>query len=289
MTRTEAQCGVQQPDGLHGEVPRATRATSRSRCSPTSSSNAVYLGERDCSMQRRHQKIIEEAPAPVHESAARATRIGERCAEACRKIGYRGAGTFEFLYEDGEFYLHRDEHPRAGRASGDRNDHRNRHRAAADPRRGRAEAAASGSATSLRAAMRSSAGSTRRIPTPSCHRRDASPPGTAGRPRHPRGFARVRQLLRAAELRLDDRQGHRLWRHPRASHGADAHRAVRNGRRRHQRPTSRCTRSCCSTRHSCAAARRSIISKSGSPGASRRRSEALILRNSDCTSRRDPA
>ena len=66
--------------------------------------NAVYLGERDCSMQRRHQKIIEEAPAPGITARA-LTRIGERCAEACRKIGYRGAGTFEFLYEDGEFFF----------------------------------------------------------------------------------------------------------------------------------------------------------------------------------------
>ena len=66
--------------------------------------NAVYLGDRDCSLQRRHQKVIEEAPAPFIAPKDRA-RIGERCAEACRKIGYRGAGTFEFLYEDGEFYF----------------------------------------------------------------------------------------------------------------------------------------------------------------------------------------
>ncbi|MDR0673686.1 MAG: acetyl-CoA carboxylase biotin carboxylase subunit [Zoogloeaceae bacterium] len=66
--------------------------------------NAVHLGERDCSMQRRHQKIIEEAPAPLI-STRHITRIGERCADACRKIGYRGAGTFEFLYEKGEFYF----------------------------------------------------------------------------------------------------------------------------------------------------------------------------------------
>ncbi|HEY9191495.1 MAG TPA: acetyl-CoA carboxylase biotin carboxylase subunit, partial [Methyloversatilis sp.] len=66
--------------------------------------NAVYLGERDCSMQRRHQKIIEEAPAPGIPARVIA-RIGERCAEACRRINYRGAGTFEFLYENGEFYF----------------------------------------------------------------------------------------------------------------------------------------------------------------------------------------
>jgi acetyl-CoA carboxylase, biotin carboxylase subunit len=65
---------------------------------------AIYLGERDCSMQRRHQKIIEEAPAP-HVKPRLIERIGEKCAEACRKLGYRGAGTFEFLYENDEFYF----------------------------------------------------------------------------------------------------------------------------------------------------------------------------------------
>ncbi len=66
--------------------------------------NAVWLGERDCSMQRRHQKVIEEAPATGVDRKL-IERIGERCAEACRKIEYRGAGTFEFLYENGEFYF----------------------------------------------------------------------------------------------------------------------------------------------------------------------------------------
>jgi len=66
--------------------------------------SAIWLGERDCSMQRRHQKVIEEAPAPGIPRKL-IEKIGDRCAEACRKIGYRGAGTFEFLYENGEFYF----------------------------------------------------------------------------------------------------------------------------------------------------------------------------------------
>jgi len=66
--------------------------------------NVVTLGERDCSLQRRHQKVIEEAPAPDLLPKLR-DRIGERCVEACKKFGYRGAGTFEFLFQDGEFYF----------------------------------------------------------------------------------------------------------------------------------------------------------------------------------------
>jgi len=66
--------------------------------------NAIFLGERDCSMQRRHQKVIEEAPAPGLSEAQRQD-IGKRCTDACKHIGYRGAGTFEFLYENNEFYF----------------------------------------------------------------------------------------------------------------------------------------------------------------------------------------
>lgn len=66
--------------------------------------NAIHLGERDCSMQRRHQKVVEEAPAPgLNETMRR--NIGERCVRACIELNYRGAGTFEFLYENGEFYF----------------------------------------------------------------------------------------------------------------------------------------------------------------------------------------
>ncbi|AFC87268.1 acetyl-CoA carboxylase biotin carboxylase subunit [Frateuria aurantia] len=66
--------------------------------------HAIHLGERDCSMQRRHQKVVEEAPAPGITPAVR-DEIGRVCVEACLRIGYRGAGTFEFLYEDGRFYF----------------------------------------------------------------------------------------------------------------------------------------------------------------------------------------
>ena len=66
--------------------------------------NAIHLGERDCSMQRRHQKVVEEAPAPGITPRMR-KKIGQRCVDACNKIKYRGAGTFEFLFQDGEFYF----------------------------------------------------------------------------------------------------------------------------------------------------------------------------------------
>ncbi len=103
MTRGEAQAAFSNPTVYLEkflENPRHIEI----QVLADSHKGAVYLGERDCSIQRRHQKVIEEAPAP--ELAARVRdKIGERCVEACRKIAYRGAGTFEFLYEDGEFYF----------------------------------------------------------------------------------------------------------------------------------------------------------------------------------------
>jgi acetyl-CoA carboxylase biotin carboxylase subunit len=66
--------------------------------------NAIHLGERDCSMQRRHQKVVEEAPAPGISPKLR-NKIGNICAEACKKINYRGAGTFEFLFDNDQFYF----------------------------------------------------------------------------------------------------------------------------------------------------------------------------------------
>ena len=103
MTRTEAQTAFGNPTVYLEkflENPRHVEI----QVLADSHRNAVYLGDRDCSMQRRHQKIIEEAPAPLIAPRLK-TRIGERCADACRKIGYRGAGTFEFLFEKDEFYF----------------------------------------------------------------------------------------------------------------------------------------------------------------------------------------
>src|ERR671914_323018 len=103
MTRTEAQAAFANPvvyleryldNPRHIEIQILADAHK----------NAVHLGERDCSLQRRHQKVMEEAPAPELPAKLR-DKVGERCVEACRRIGYRGAGTFEFLYEEGEFYF----------------------------------------------------------------------------------------------------------------------------------------------------------------------------------------
>lgn len=103
MTRTEAGAAFNNPEVYMEkflENPRHVEI----QVLADGERNAVWLGERDCSMQRRHQKVIEEAPAP-NIPRKLIERIGERCAEACRKMGYRGAGTFEFLYEDGEFFF----------------------------------------------------------------------------------------------------------------------------------------------------------------------------------------
>ena len=103
MTRSEAQAAFGNPTVYLEKFLESPRHV-EIQVLADEHKNAVYLGDRDCSMQRRHQKIIEEAPAPLISPRQKA-RIGERCAEACRKIGYRGAGTFEFLFEKGEFYF----------------------------------------------------------------------------------------------------------------------------------------------------------------------------------------
>ena len=103
MTRSEAQAAFANPVVYlekYLEHPRHIEI----QILADGQKNAIHLGERDCSLQRRHQKVMEEAPAPELPQKLR-EKIGERCVEACRKIGYRGAGTFEFLFEEEEFYF----------------------------------------------------------------------------------------------------------------------------------------------------------------------------------------
>jgi len=103
MTRTEAQAAFANPMVYlerYLEQPRHIEI----QVLADAHKNAVHLFERDCSLQRRHQKVLEEAPASDLPAKLR-DKIGERCVDACRRIGYRGAGTFEFLYEEGEFYF----------------------------------------------------------------------------------------------------------------------------------------------------------------------------------------
>ena len=103
MTRGEAQAAFSNPTVYLEKYLENPRHIEIQVLADTHK-GTVFLGERDCSLQRRHQKIVEEAPAPELPAKLR-DKIGERCVEACRKIGYRGAGTFEFLYEDGEFFF----------------------------------------------------------------------------------------------------------------------------------------------------------------------------------------
>jgi acetyl-CoA carboxylase biotin carboxylase subunit len=103
MTRSEAQAAFANPTVYlerYLEEPRHIEI----QILADAHKNAVFLFERDCSLQRRHQKVLEEAPAPELSVKMR-DKIGERCVDACKRIGYRGAGTFEFLYEGGEFFF----------------------------------------------------------------------------------------------------------------------------------------------------------------------------------------
>jgi acetyl-CoA carboxylase biotin carboxylase subunit len=103
MTRSEAQAAFANPMVYlerYLEQPRHIEI----QILADAHKNAVYLFERDCSLQRRHQKVLEEAPATDLPAKLR-DKIGERCVDACKRIGYRGAGTFEFLYEEGEFFF----------------------------------------------------------------------------------------------------------------------------------------------------------------------------------------
>lgn len=103
MTRSEAQAAFGNPT-VYMEKFLGSPRHIEFQMLADQHGNVVHLGERDCSMQRRHQKVVEEAPAPGITAEER-ERLGERLCQACREIGYRGAGTFEFLYENGQFYF----------------------------------------------------------------------------------------------------------------------------------------------------------------------------------------
>jgi acetyl-CoA carboxylase biotin carboxylase subunit len=103
MTQTEAAAAFNNPE-VYMEKFLVTPRHIEIQVLADGQGNAVHLGERDCSMQRRHQKVVEEAPAPGITQAER-DFIGTQCVKACLDIGYRGAGTFEFLYENGQFYF----------------------------------------------------------------------------------------------------------------------------------------------------------------------------------------
>ena len=132
----------------------------------------VHLGERDCSIQRRHQKLIEESPAPLVDDELR-EKIGKIATDAAEAVGYHGAGTIEGLLAGRRVLLPGDEHARAGRALRDRGDHGRRHRARADPDRGRREALVRARRTSACTATRSSAASTPRTRRRTSPRRPA--------------------------------------------------------------------------------------------------------------------
>jgi hypothetical protein len=134
--------------------------------------NVLYLNERECSIQRRNQKVIEEAPSPFLDAKTRKA-MGEQAVALAKAVGYTSAGTVEFIVDKRpELLFPRNEHPPAGRASGDRADHRARPRRADDPRRQWRKAAAEQDHVQ-RTAGRSRAGSMPRIPIATSCRRPA--------------------------------------------------------------------------------------------------------------------
>ena len=234
--------------------PSSTRATSRCRSSPTATGNVIHLFERDCSVQRRHQKVVEIAPAPEPRPGRSASGCARTRCGSPREIGYRNAGTVEFLLDPArQLRLHRDEPAHPGRAHGDRGGHRRRPGAVADADRVRRDARRPRPLPGQRscsAAPRCSAGSpprtrpTASAPTPAGSRRTAPPAApasasTAARPTPaPRSRAHFDSMLAKLTCRGRDFDD---GRRP----GAAGGRGVPDPRRRP--PTSRSCRRCSTT------------------------------------------
>ena len=151
--------------------------------------NTIHLGERDCSIQRRHQKLIEESPAPLVDDELR-EKIGKIAVDAAKAVGYHSAGTIEGLLAGRRVLLPRDEHARAGRALRDRGGHRHRHRARADPDRRRRDAVD-------HAGRRRAARPRDRVP----HQRRGRRQELRPRPRHGHALPRAERARRARRLR----------------------------------------------------------------------------------------
>ena len=183
----------------------------------------VHLGERDCSLQRRHQKVVEEAPSPVLDAVQR-ERLGELVAAALRKLNYRSLGTVEFLYQDGEFYFIemntrlQVEHPVTELVTGIDLVREQIRLAAGEPLELRAEGRALHR-------PRDRGPDQRRGPAhPAAHAGQGARVPRPGRPGRAHGFRALRRLHRAAVLRQPDRQADRPRRRPprRRSAGSSA-------------------------------------------------------------------
>ena len=236
-------------------------------------------------MQRRHQKVLEEAPAPGIPHELR-MKMGARVAEACREIGYRSAGTFEFLYENGEFYFIemntrvQVEHPVTELITGidivkEQLRDRGRREAVVPP--GRPQ----------HPRPRHRVPDQRRGP-PDLHAvaRQGGPLALARRPGHPRRQPSLQRLHGAAVLRLPDRQGHRPRRRPGVGHRPHEHCPDARWWWTASRPISRCTRKSARTPHSATAARTSTTSRSGCGSDAARMAESFWIpsprRSSGC-------